>query len=82
MTFRPATTEILSAITMLSQRIENVEVKLDKLSVKTDRVELLVSETAKKLLAPAEQRALGLTNPSSGLSGPAAVPLARAAKGR
>lgn len=73
--------EILSAISMLSQRIEKVEGKIDKLSVKIDRVDLLVTETAKRLLAPAEQRALGISAPSSGPT-PTVEPLPRAAKGR
>jgi hypothetical protein len=76
------TDEILSAISMLSQRIENVEGKLDKLSVKADRIELLTTEMAKKLLAPAEQRALGIPVTALGGGTPATDPLPRAAKGR
>jgi len=75
--------EILSAISMLSERIEKVESKIDRLASKGDRVELILSEVAKKLLAPAECRALGISDPrTGGGSIPPAEPLARAAKNR
>ncbi len=72
---------VLSAISMLSQRIEKLEDKVDRLSIRVERVELLATEMAKKLLAPAEQRALGITCGSASTP-PPVEPLARAAKAR
>ena len=63
------TDEILSAITLLSERIDRVDAKLGKLDGKLDRIELIVSEMAKKFLAPAECRALGITPPPLADSG-------------
>jgi len=75
------TDEILSAVSMLSERIGKLEGKVDQLTVACGQIDTNVTKIAKKLLAPEEQRDLGIDRPSSGVTRPPET-YARAAKGR
>lgn len=65
-----------SAITFLSDRVGKVETKIDALTVKADRVEMIACEIARKMLAPVELRALGIPAASGGGASEAPIPFA------
>jgi hypothetical protein len=75
---RAMDTRLESAISFLSDRVGKVETKIDALAVKTDRVETIACELARKLLAPVELRALGVQAASGG--GGSEAPIALAAR--
>ena len=67
----------------VDDRLDRLETKVDRLDRRVARVELIIGEVAKRLLAPAELRALGIA-PDASPSGrnPSEPPAGVAAKGR
>lgn len=84
------TDEILSALSLLAERIggleetvssrfERIEQRMSRIEERMSRSELILRELARKLLAPAECRALGITpngSPEGRSYPPEAAPIA------